>query len=90
MKIAVTNNSYSKKIKELEIVLTDAENNAEFVNDKLVPYLTKVYLIDIINNEFYWQKNAKGENIVNVFVDFTKATAGCMTIKRIIKELEAV
>ena len=72
------------EVADLEIIIPKKDNNADYVNDVLIPKVRNTGFY-AINNEVRWCKNTQGQNVLRYF----GATEGRTTLKQVIKELEA-
>ena len=71
------------EVADLEIVIPKAYNNADFVNDVLIPKIQSTGFY-AINNEIRWCKNKQGQDVLMYF----GATEGRTTLKQVIKQLQ--
>lgn len=91
MKVIVHNlRSFDQnEVASLEIIIPKSKNNADFINDVLIPKIFATGFRAIGSGgrpEIAWAKNQKGENVLNYF----GATEGRTTISQVVAELKVI
>lgn len=86
MQVKVATNSPKgsfNEVADLEIIIPNERNNADYINDVLIPKIVKTGF-HIIANEVRWCKNMQGQNVLRYF----GATEGRTTLSKVVKTLE--
>lgn len=80
-----SSNDVSNEIADLEILIPPEQNTAEYINDVLIPTISKTGFY-AIGREVHWCKNTKGQNVLRYF----GATEGRTTLKAVIKRIKSL
>lgn len=85
MKVTVHNlkSFNNNEVADLEVLIPFKNNNADFVNDVLIPAIFNTGF-HAINNEYRWCKNKKRQNVLMFF----GATEGRTNIKQVVSTIE--
>lgn len=73
------------EVADLEILIPPEKNTAEYINDVLIPTITKTGFHPIAG-EVRWCKNIKDQNVVRYF----GATEGRTTLTKVIKRIKSL
>jgi hypothetical protein len=73
------------EVADLEILIPPEQNTADFVNDVLLPTISKTGF-HAIGGEVRWEKNTQGQNVVRYF----GATEGRTTLTKVIKRINSL